>query len=140
MGLLHLALEPNGVVHPRRPALPKSLSAGVLVVLLLLTSACGSSDAGDGGEKKAGATTIAVHFQGDTVEPLGKKVELEVGQKLVLDIHADAKGELHVHSSPEQEIEYPAGESKAEIVIDRPGVVEVESHTLDKLVLQLEVR
>lgn len=143
---------------------PRTLGVAVLGAALLLTAGCGSSSQGDGGEKKVEATpvtpstsasaspsesagpaapdttTIDVHFQGDTVEPRGKVVTLDVGQKLVLDIQADAPGELHVHSTPEQEIEYPAGESKAVIVIDRPGVVEVESHTLDKLVLQLEVR
>ena len=45
-----------------------------------------------------------------------------------------------MHSTPEQEIAYDAGTSEHEITIDRPGVVEVESHEPDVIVLQLEVR
>ena len=78
--------------------------------------------------------------EGDTFTPNGERVELEVGQTLVLTITADVAGELHVHSTPEQEIAYDAGTSEHEITIDRPGVVEVESHEPDTIVLQLEVR
>ena len=45
-----------------------------------------------------------------------------------------------MHSSPEQEIEYSAGTTDKTLTLDQPGVVEVESHSLDKLILQLEVR
>ena len=45
-----------------------------------------------------------------------------------------------MHSTPEQEIDYDAGTTEHEITIDRPGVVEVESHEPDSIVLQLEVR
>ena len=45
-----------------------------------------------------------------------------------------------MHSSPEQEIEYDAGTTDKTLTIDQPGVVDVESHTLDKLIVQLEVR
>ena len=50
-------------------------------------------------------------------------------------------GEIHVHSSPEQELEYDAGTTtlRAE-PIDQPGIVDVESHALEKTIVQLEVR
>ena len=66
--------------------------------------------------------------------------ELAIDQALVLTIEADEAGEIHVHSTPEQEISYEAGTSEHEIVVDRPGVVEVESHDPDVILLQLEVR
>lgn len=53
---------------------------------------------------------------------------------------ATEAGELHVHSTPEQKIESDAGTSEHELVIDRPGVVEVESHEPDVVLLQLDVR
>ena len=53
---------------------------------------------------------------------------------------ADKAGEIHVHSSPEQELQYAAGTTDKTITLDQPGVVEMESHTLDKLIAQLEVR
>jgi hypothetical protein len=92
-----------------------------------------SSDEGD-------AVALTVTREGDTFTPNGERVELEVGQTLDLTITSDAAGELHVHSTPEQEIAYDAGTSEHQITIDRPGVVEVESHEPDSIVLQLEVR
>ena len=86
------------------------------------------------------AAAITVTRAGDAFSPNGERVELAVGQTLTLTIDADEPGELHVHSTPEQEIAYEEGTSEHEITIDRPGVVEVESHEPDTIVLQLEVR
>jgi hypothetical protein len=93
----------------------------------------GSSSTGDG-------VAVTVTREGDSFTPNGERVELGIDQTLVLTIEADEAGELHVHSTPEQEIAYDAGTSEHEIVIDRPGVVEVESHDPDVILLQLEVR
>ena len=89
---------------------------------------------------ESGAAAVSVTREGDTFTPNGERVELAVGQTLVLTIDADEPGELHVHSTPEQEISYDEGTSEHEITIDRPGVVEVESHDPDIVLLQLEVR
>ena len=86
------------------------------------------------------AVALTVTREGDEFTPNGERVELAVDQTLVLTIDADEAGELHVHSTPEQEIAYDAGTSEHEITIDRPGVVEVESHEPDVVLLQLEVR
>ena len=67
-------------------------------------------------------------------------MKVKAGEPLKLHITADKPGEIHVHSSPEQEIEYDAGTTDKTITIDQPGVVDVESHSLDKLIVQLEVR
>ena len=93
----------------------------------------GSSSTDDG-------VAVTVTREGDSFTPNGERVELGVDQTLVLTIESDEAGELHVHSTPEQEIAYDAGTSEHEIVIDRPGVVEVESHEPDVILLQLEVR
>jgi hypothetical protein len=79
-------------------------------------------------------------FKGDTVSPNGERVDLGVGEKLTLRIDADRPGELHVHATPEQEISFPAGQSERPLVIDQPGVVDVEDHESGKVLLQLEVR
>ena len=83
---------------------------------------------------------ITVTRKGDTFTPNGQRVDAGIDQPIVLTITSDEPGELHVHSVPEQEIAYEAGTSDHEITIDRPGVVEVESHDPDVIVLQLEVR
>jgi hypothetical protein len=115
-------------------------AAAVVLATLTLATACGDeespSDSGSSDPK-----VIKVTFEGDTVTPNGERVEVSTGQDIQLDIDADVAGEIHVHSSPEQEVEYPAGESTQTITgIDQPGTVDVESHHLDKVIVQLEVR
>jgi hypothetical protein len=83
---------------------------------------------------------IEITFTGDTVDPSGERVEVTAGEEIELHVTADAPGEIHVHSTPEQELGYEAGSTTLRLTIDQPGVVEVESHDLDKVIVQLEVR
>ena len=115
-----------------------------LTVLLCATplAACGGSESsgsssGDAKDPKV----IEVTFKGDSVTPNGERIEVATGQDVELDVTADAPGEIHVHSDPEQELEYDQGESTVTIDgIDTPGTVDVESHSLEKVIVQLEVR
>lgn len=91
-------------------------------------------------ETPSTGTTIQVTREGDALDPSGARVEAAVGQPIIFEITADTAGELHVHSTPEQEITYEAGTTSHEITIDTPGVVEVESHEPHAVVVQLEVR
>ncbi len=86
------------------------------------------------------ATRIDVTIGADSVSPNGERVRATAGAPVVLTIDAARAGELHVHSSPEQEISYPAGRSTRRLTVDVPGLVEVEDHDLDAVVVQLEVR
>jgi uncharacterized lipoprotein YehR (DUF1307 family) len=118
------------------------LVAGVMAVTM---AACGSDDSGgtDSSVVKkdsSGTSTVDITFKGDSVTPQGEKVKLKAGDPLKLHITADKAGEIHVHSSPEQHIEYGAGTTDKTLTIDQPGVIDVESHSLDKLILQLQVR
>lgn len=83
---------------------------------------------------------IEITFDGDSVTPNGERVDAKVGEPVTLEIDADAAGELHIHSTPEQEIGYDAGTSTHEVTFDQPGVVDIESHHLEKIVVQVEVR
>lgn len=83
---------------------------------------------------------LEVSFEAGTYSPLGERVEVSLDEPVVLVVTADAAGSLHVHSTPEQEVEFEAGTSEHELTFSRPGVVEVESHDPDLVVLQLEVR
>ncbi|MBI2243254.1 MAG: hypothetical protein HYU55_04665 [Nocardioides sp.] len=113
-------------------------SVAALLCSLTVLTACGS-DSPD--EADTGPRTIEVTFEGESVAPNGERVEVAVGQDVELDVTADAPGTIHVHSSPEQELQYDAGESTLTIDgIDKPGTVDVESHELEKVVVQLEVR
>lgn len=114
--------------------------APLALVLVVSLTGCGDDDGDADSPSEADTAAVTVTREGDTFTPNGERVELGVDQTLVLTITADQAGEIHVHSTPEQEIVYDAGTSEHEITIDRPGVVEVESHEPDLIVLQLEVR
>jgi ABC-type glycerol-3-phosphate transport system substrate-binding protein len=114
-------------------------SMAALLCSLTVLTACSGSDSPD--EADTGPKTIEVTIEGESVTPNGERVEVAVGQDVELDVTADAPGTIHVHSSPEQELEYDAGESTVTIDgIDKPGTVDIESHELEKVIVQLEVR
>ena len=104
------------------------------------SSSASSPSSGGSSEPAGGGQAVDITFSGDSVEPLGERIDVALGEPLTLNVTADAAGELHVHSTPEQELAYEAGETTLELTIDEPGVVEVESHDLELTILQLEVR
>lgn len=111
-------------------------TTAVLVSTLGLVSGCGE----DGPATGAGdVETIDITFEAGTVTPNGERVEVGVGQPVDLVVKADEPGEIHVHSEPEQQFAYAAGTTTLKLQIDQPGVVEVESHDLEQVVVQLEV-
>ena len=81
---------------------------------------------------------IEITFTGDKVVPSGERVAVEVDQEVTLRVTADAAGEIHVHSELEQEFTYAEGTTDIQLQLDRPGVVEVESHDLELVIVQLE--
>lgn len=139
---------------PRRAHLVPLGTAALLVVL----SACGSSGApagsaagGDGPSVRttpraqvtatpaAGAKVIAITVARTSVSPVGGKAAVKPGQPVVLRIHADQAGELHVHSSPEQHVDFPAGDSEITLSFQTPGLIAIEDHALNQLIVQVEV-
>ena len=106
----------------------RSLASVAAVSCLFLAAGCGQDDpsgadepssappAASAGEARGldgapsgSAQRIEVTFDGDSVSPSGKRVEVAAGEPVELVVTADAPGEIHVHSSPEQELEYDAG-------------------------------
>ncbi len=83
---------------------------------------------------------LEVAIDGEDVSPNSQRMELARGEPLVIEFRSDRAGELHVHAKPEQFVEFPAGSSTRELVIDVPGVVEVEEHETGAVVAQLEVQ
>jgi hypothetical protein len=98
-----------------------------------------AAESGDTSASGSEATTVKVDIEGESVHPNGELVELGVGEPLVIEVEADHAGELHVHSSPEQELPYDKGHTTLRLTIDKPGVVDVEDHEADTVVFQLEV-
>jgi hypothetical protein len=122
----------------------------LLVAALLALSACGSKAktetepelhaTADATPSTSGATVVKIQISGNTVTPAGTRVPVTKNAPVVLEIQSDKAGELHVHSSPEQHIEFPKGASALTLKFAQPGVIDVEDHALDKLIVQLEVR
>lgn len=86
------------------------------------------------------APQIAIDVTGETSAPSGERVEVAIGTTIELVVTADVAGELHVHSTPEESFSFEPGESTFELTIDRPGVVDVERHDPDQLIVQLLVQ
>jgi len=134
------------------------IAVGAVLVAVTGLTGCASKDDGETSgttptstptdTSSSGATdtptqapnTIEITIEGNQVTPNGKTVEVPLGETVTLDLHADQPGELHVHSTPEREIEYDAGDTTRTLTFDQPGVVAVESHDLGKIIVQLEVR
>lgn len=121
----------------------RRLVAAVAVALAtaVTLTACGSDDSSSGTGADLPVKKIAITIQGEDTTPNGSDIDVEVGQPIELVVSADQPGEIHVHSTPEQEFEYDAGDSTLEMKpIEAPGRVTVESHTLDKTLFILIAR
>jgi len=82
---------------------------------------------------------VDITISGDQVRPNGERIEVEPGEPIVLSLDSDRSGELHVHSTPEQEIAFEQGSSQHELVIEQPGVAEIEDHESGFVIVQLQV-
>ena len=91
-------------------------------------------------ESAPSGTVVQVTFKDGQITPNGDRIKAGAGEPFTFDVDADAAGELHFHSTPEQSIDFEPGTSSYEIVIDQPGIVEVELHEPEMLVAQLEIR
>jgi hypothetical protein len=137
-----------------------ALSAALLAVCLL--AGCGGDDSGDASEPTPTATStpsdtptttqsptpsptepagvvIDATIRGDDIEPNGERVKVGLGEPVTINIDADRAGELHVHSTPEQELPYKVGKTTVELSFDTPGIIDVEDHVSDKLLVSLQV-
>lgn len=113
----------------------------------MTTAGCGTDDADSGttdsGTTDSGSgepTVVEIEFADGEVTPQGERIEVDAGDPIDLEVTADEPGELHLHTESEQALAYGEGTETFEIQIDRPGVVVVESHDLDQVVVQFEVR
>lgn len=83
---------------------------------------------------------IVITVTEDGIEPRGERVDVGVNERVTLVIDSTRKGELHAHSTPGQEIAFGRGTTRAPLVIDKPGLVDVEDHDTGIVVVQLNVR
>ncbi|MFT3970198.1 MAG: cupredoxin domain-containing protein [Micropruina sp.] len=85
-------------------------------------------------------TTITIELADGKVSPNGSRIDLTKGETFVLDITSDRDDEVHVHGF-DKEIEVKAGKRvRVEMVADRTGRYEVESHHPELLIAVLQIR
>lgn len=108
-----------------------------LFLAVALLAGCGEDEPDPG---TSAPDVIEITFSDGSVSPQGERVEVEAGEEIELVVKADEPGGLHIHTQPEQELEYGAGTTNLTLTIDEPGVVDVEAHELEIVVVQLEVR
>ena len=83
---------------------------------------------------------VAVSVVGSEVTPVAQQVDLGVGETLLLEVESDRAGELHVHSSPEQVVDFAAGSSTLDLTFDKPGSVDIEEHESGALIARVLVQ
>lgn len=110
-------------------------AVGTFVLIAFMLTGC--SNAAD--EPSGDSIQIQIQIDGGDISPKGDRVETKTGDVITLQIDSDRAGELHVHSSPEQEFSFEKGTSTLELTIDSPGIVDVEDHETGVVILQLEV-
>ena len=105
-------------------------------------SGSSGSSASSGSPSQTEPVDIHVTIADGEVTPAGERVDVTIGQPIRLVVDSDAADELHVHSTPEQEFEIPAGAHGKvyQLTLDQPGVVEVELHELDEVVVSIAAR
>lgn len=106
------------------------------VVIAFVLTGCSNAD---DDVKDTTNDAIEIQIDGDNISPKGDRVEVKTGETITLEIDSDRAGELHVHSTPEQELSFDEGVSTVELTIETPGIAEVEEHETGVVVLQLEV-
>jgi flagellar hook assembly protein FlgD len=90
----------------------------------------------------ANAVTIDITISNGQVDPNGKKIDVQRGQTIVLNVTSDEDDEIHAHIGDQgYELEVKGGKTtRGEFVVSDPGRFEVESHHLEKVIVILNVR
>jgi hypothetical protein len=117
----------------------RSTRLAVATLLAVLPALAGCSSGSSGSSHSGAGTTIHITIKDGKVTPNGDRVKASVGKPITLHIEAGSAGQIHVHSTPEQEIDFPKGASTKKLTIDKPGIVDVEDHALDQVIVQLQV-
>jgi plastocyanin len=88
------------------------------------------------------ALTIDITIADGQVSPNGEKMNVEVGQTILLNVTSDEHDEVHAHTEGNGfELEVPAGKKvSGEFTLNSPGSYEVESHHLEKVIVILNAR
>lgn len=125
------------------------LAIGGAVFGCLLTVGCTSAPGPTQATPSAPARSVAtaplaidITIAGGQVEPNGRKIDVKVGQAVVLSVRSDADDEIHAHIGGDgYELAVKAGQpTTGRFTLDSAGSFEVESHHLEKVIVILNAR
>jgi heme/copper-type cytochrome/quinol oxidase subunit 2 len=86
--------------------------------------------------------TVDITIAGGNVTPNGEKLDIAVGQPVVLNVTSDAPDEIHAHTGGDGfalDVQ-PGTRATATLTVTTPGSFEVESHHLEKVIVILNAR
>jgi hypothetical protein len=88
------------------------------------------------------AMMINIEIAGGETVPNGEKINVRVGQKVILNVTSDTDDEIHAHlGEKDYQLAVRAGSAvKGSFTLDSPGSFEVESHHLEKTIVILYAR
>ena len=88
------------------------------------------------------ALTINITIGNGKVDPSGKKIDVSVGQQVILQVTSDQDDEIHAHTGGNgYELQVKAGQpTTGTFTVPSPGSFEVESHHLEKIIAILNAR
>lgn len=84
--------------------------------------------------------SLDITVRGNSIDPANQRLDATAGDTLVLTVTSDRGGEVHVHTSPEQELEFDKGTTELEVELDKPGQVDIEEHESDTLIARVLVK
>jgi len=104
-----------------------------------VTTPSSASGTTPGSSGSVNTVAIKVAVANDNVSPAPTKIPVPLGSRVVLTVTSDVADEVHVHG---YELEKPVkagGSATFDFIADQAGVFPVETHTSEKLLLQLQV-
>lgn len=118
--------------------------AAAVLALVSLTGCAGGPNAGSSptttpSTQSHKGVSLDLTVKGDSITPNGERLAVGTGEPVTLHVRADRSGGFHVHSTPEQQLEFHKGRTTIRFSVDKPGLVDVEEHQSGLVVLQLEV-
>ena len=143
--------RPTAPRPPRHRRAAALLAAGLLGLGLgACTSAAEPAGAvpsvpaasGSSAAPSPGPLTVDVTIAGGDVRPNGQKLDVALGQQVVLDVTSDEDDVIHAHTGGEgYELTVRAGHpASGSFTLTSAGSFEVESHHLEKVIVVLNAR
>jgi plastocyanin len=114
----------------------RSIVLTVLLVGLVVTAGCGGSDATAGTDA---VKEINVSVVAGTVTPAPDRIEVSKGQTVRITVRSDVTDVVHVHGYDKSAALMPDKPATVEVVADKDGLYEVETHATKLRLLQLAV-